>query len=77
MPLLTQRNANIISSVGTVWLGLVAANQIPDNVYTHWISVAMMGCTQFLVHMGFNRTPQGNVIPEPVSKFVDKSFTDN
>lgn len=70
---LSNKYAQVIGGLATVWLGLVAAKQIPDNDVTHWIGVACAGMLQFLVYMGYNRTPNGNVIPTTVSKFVDKN----
>lgn len=74
MPFFTQRNAQIIAALATTWTTLTASGQIPDNHVTHWISVGAMGCSQILIYLGFNRTPNGNVLPEPVKKFVDSAI---
>lgn len=71
MPFFTQRNAQIFTALSTTWLTLTASGQIPDNHITHWISVAMMGFSQVLIYLGFNRTPNGNILPDPVKQFVD------
>lgn len=68
---LTLFNANVAASLATAWLTVAALGIIPDNAYTHWVSVGAMLLSQFLINMGYKRTPAGNVIPETVKEFVD------
>lgn len=67
----TQTIANIISSLIATWMGLLAMGAIPDNHLTHWISVGASGLSLFMVHMGFNRTPNGTVVPDIAKRFID------
>jgi hypothetical protein len=73
MNFITQAKANILFAIISTWVGLLALNVLPDNHVTHWITVAMSGLQLFLVNMGFQRTPQGNKIPDVVKNFVDNN----
>lgn len=68
-----QTHANWIFALCMTWAGLIAVNAIPDGPVTHWISVAATGMQLFLVNLGFQRTPRGNVIPNDVAKLIDAS----
>jgi len=70
---MTKTVASYIGAAIATWMSLLALNLIPDNHYTHWISVAMTGAQIFLTRLGFERTPNGTPIPETVKQFVDNS----
>ena len=72
----TQKTANFISAIIATWMGLVASGAIPDGSTAHWVSVAMSGVSLFMVHMGFNRTPSGTILPEGIKKLVDNTKDD-
>ena len=69
--LFNRQTGNVVSSLVVTWASLMAMGYIPDNKYTHMVQVVMAGLQLFMLNMGFNRTPNGTVIPEPVVKLVD------
>lgn len=69
----TKTIANIIASLASAYMTLLAAGALPDTKLFHWLSVGVMFAMQFMVNMGFNRTPNGTVIPAIAKTFIDNS----
>jgi len=67
----TQTLANVVNSLIVTWMSLLALGYIPDTKWAHATSAVMAGAAAFMTNMGFNRTPNGTVLPDAAKKFVD------
>ena len=65
--------ASIIGAAFTAWTGLLAVNALPDNHWTHWTTVVLMGLQMFITKLAYSRTPDGTVVPPNVQAFIQRS----
>jgi hypothetical protein len=68
--------ASIIGAAFFTWNGLLALGQLPDNKYTHWVTVALTAAQMFITKLAYDRTNAGTVIPSNVKQFIDQSAVD-
>ena len=74
-PFLTQRNAYIIGAIAAGWGSVLGMGLIPDGPVSHTISAVTTFAVVFFAALGFNRTPQGNVLPPDTITAIDRQAT--
>lgn len=72
MTVLTQRNAAIIFALQVAWGSILASGLLPHRPWVDAITVGLNAITAALAFLGFNRTPQGNILPPAIVTEVDR-----
>lgn len=73
MILLTQRNAYIVGALAAGWGSVLGMGLVPDGPVSHVISALTTFLVVFFAALGFNRTPQGNMIPPASITQIDRA----